>query len=63
MPNLKFLEHGVERCGVLGRYILCSELRVSGVSGDRSAYIFRNLEYEVAACGRKANNDGRKLLL
>ena len=63
MPNMKFLEHGVERVGVLGRYILCSELRVSDVSEDCSAYAFRNLEYEVTAYGRKANNDGRKLLL
>lgn len=63
MPNLKFLDHGVERFGVLGRYILCSELRVSDVSEDCSAYVFLRLEYEVTAYGRNANNDGRKLLL
>ena len=63
MPNLRFLEHWVQRSGVQGRYILCSELRVSDVSEDFSAYVFLHLEYKVSAYGRKANNDGRKLRL
>jgi hypothetical protein len=63
MPNLKFFEHGVERFGVLGCCTPCSELRVSDISGDCSAYIFLHFEYEVTAYSRKANNGGRKLLL
>lgn len=62
VSNLKFLEHGVERFGVQGRYIFCSELRVSDVSEDCSVYVFLHLEYVVTACSRKANSDGRKLL-
>jgi hypothetical protein len=63
MPNLKFLEHGVQRFCVPGRYILCNELRVSDVSEDCCAYVLLHLEYEVTAYGRKANNDRRKVLL